>query len=358
MTSTWHRWVIPTVIIIITIIITSLVIYTIKFSFPFIFALILAVLFEPIVQFFEKLLVKIKYIKEPRPLAVTLNFLLFLLLSFILFYIIFTKVAIQTIALMERLPEYLSEWGTWTYNFLIQAQIFYQSLPTETLDTINKGISSLVDWGKKTFEWISGFILNLVSALPNTFIGAVVFLIALYLMSLHLPKLKKSFLDLFEKETEKKINHILFDLNHAIIGFVRAQLIISLLIYIITFIGLLILDVKYAFAISFFIVIVDILPILGTGSVIIPWSIYRWIQGESSIAIGLLILYLVLVVFRRIVEPKILGENIGLSALATVISMYLGFKVVGAIGLFIGPSLFILVKAIRRAGFWQKKISL
>ena len=92
-------------------------------------------------------------------------------------------------------------------------------------------------------------------------------------------------------------------LYKAVIGFIGAQIVISILIFIITTVGLSILKIRYAIATALLITIVDILPILGTGSVLIPMSIYHFILGDSFTSIGLLILYGTLVVFRRIVEP-------------------------------------------------------
>src|SRR5690606_27964887 len=115
---------------------------------------------------------------------------------------------------------------------------------------------------------------------------------------------------------------------------------------------------RYAMAISFVIVLVDILPVLGTGSVLVPWAAYSAFMGDMPLAIGLFVLFIVITVFRRIVEPKILGEQIGIGALPTLISLYVGFELIGAIGLILGPIVVIIYKAMAQVGLLKIKIRL
>src|SRR5690606_15621433 len=155
-----------------------------------------------------------------------------------------------------------------------------------------------------------------------------------------------------------KVDEVLQNLRKSIFGFLRSQLILSVLTYIITLGGFLILGVKYALAIALLVVIVDIMPILGTGSVLVPWASYLILTGDWYTGIGLIVLFLVITVFRRVVEPKILGDSVGIGALSALISLYVGFKLVGVIGVFIGPLVVIIYMAARKAGLFQTKIKL
>jgi sporulation integral membrane protein YtvI len=128
--------------------------------------------------------------------------------------------------------------------------------------------------------------------------------------------------------------------------------------YIITLLGLLILNVNYAMAIALLIIIVDLLPILGTGSFIVPWAIYNAATGNLALGIGLFILFLVITIIRRVVEPKILGDAVGIGALPALVSLYIGFKLVGVIGFFLGPLVVIVYQAMRRVGLLEFKIRL
>lgn len=149
---------------------------------------------------------------------------------------------------------------------------------------------------------------------------------------------------------------MLENLRTSIFGFIRAQVILSGLTYLAALAGLVILRVDYATVIALLIVIVDILPVLGTGSVLVPWAVISAAMGNYLLAVGLVVLFLFITAFRKMVEPKIIGNSIGLSPLSTLISLWVGFKLVGVIGVFLGPIVLIIYKAMRRVGLLHIKI--
>jgi sporulation integral membrane protein YtvI len=325
--------------------------YFFPYTTPFLIALVIAVLLESIVT------PLITVIKLPRTYAVIIAFTIFILAVSGIIVLGVTKITFETIALMRELPVYLVIFQEQFIGLLNQGQLIYKGLPPETLETLNSTLSSAVNEVNGFLKQLLGFLLGLASALPKAFIWRLVVFISIFLISLGLPKLKEQFLVNFEQSAQEKVTVILGDLNLAIIGFVRAQIILSFLTYLISLIGLLFLDIKYALSIAFLITLVDILPILGTGSVIVPWAVFLLIQENTTTALGLLVLYAVLIIFRRIAEPKILGRNIGISALATIASLWIGFELLGVSGLFLGPIFVIIFQAVRRAGLLNKKIS-
>jgi sporulation integral membrane protein YtvI len=155
------------------------------------------------------------------------------------------------------------------------------------------------------------------------------------------------------------VDDVLQNLRKSIFGFIRAQIILSAMTYCITLTGLLILGANYPMAIALLIVIVDLLPILGTGSVLVPWALFEIVMyGNYYVGFGLIILFLAITVFRRIVEPKILGDAVGISPLAALISLYVGLELVGVVGLFLGPIIVIIYNAMRRVGLLNIRIKL
>ncbi|MEM5598483.1 AI-2E family transporter [Niallia circulans] len=135
-------------------------------------------------------------------------------------------------------------------------------------------------------------------------------------------------------------------------GFLKAQLTLVSITTVIILIGLLILRVDYAITIALLTGIVDIIPYLGTGLIFVPWIIYEIITGQIVLAIGLSVLYIIVLVQRQIMEPKILSSNIGLDPLATLIALFVGFKLFGFIGLIVGPvSLVIVTSCIEQMYF-------
>ena len=142
---------------------------------------------------------------------------------------------------------------------------------------------------------------------------------------------------------------VFIDLKKALFGFIKAQLTLISITAVIILIGLLILRVDYAITIALVAGIVDIIPYLGTGVVFVPWIIYVAIGGDMGLAIGLGVLYIVVLVQRQIMEPKILSSNIGLDPLATLIALFVGFKLIGFLGLIVGPVTLVIISTLYRA---------
>ena len=97
---------------------------------------------------------------------------------------------------------------------------------------------------------------------------------------------------------------------------------------------------------AFLVSIIDILPILGTGIVLVPSSIVLLLARNYYFGFGILIIYAVILLVRQIAEPKIVGKSIGLSPLVTLVSMYAGFKLFGFFGMIIGPAMALIIKSI------------
>ena len=138
-------------------------------------------------------------------------------------------------------------------------------------------------------------------------------------------------------------------LSRAIVGFFKAQAILMVVIGAISVVGLLILGIPYALLIGILFAILDFIPMLGPAMVLIPWALFSMILGSYSLGFGLLILYGAQTVARQVLQPKIMGTQMGVHPLAFLISMFVGFRIFGIIGFVVGPSLLILFKAVKEA---------
>ena len=106
----------------------------------------------------------------------------------------------------------------------------------------------------------------------------------------------------------------------------------------------------YILVLSIITAIVDILPVLGTGTVLVPWAIYNFVTGNIGLGIGLIIMYVLITVIRQILEPRLVALNVGIHPVLTLMGMYLGVQLFGVIGIFILPITFVLVKALNDEG--------
>lgn len=322
-------------------------------GFPFLLAMVIAISIEPVNG------VLMKYGRLNRISAATISCSLFTLVMLGLLYLMGLKVITELLNFLKRFPVYLADADRYLHNAIVRTQLFYDALPPEVAVQVqgglDAGVRAITAALNKLIAALSGPFLK---AIPDLFIFFIVFIVALYLFSYSLNGLKNIFLSLFEDKSRGKVENVLINLRKSIFGFFRAQLILSSLTFLISLLGLVILHVDFPLAIAFLIVIVDLLPILGTGSAIMPWAIYKMVTGDPYMGIGLIVLFLIITIFRRIVEPKILGDSVGIGALSALISLYVGYKLVGVVGLFLGPIIVIIYQAMRKAGLLKIKIKL
>lgn len=326
-------------------------------GFPFLLAIVIAIAIEPMNRLF------MNWFRFNRIAAATVTSTFFILFVLAVLFLIGLKIISEMSVLIQRFPMYIRQLSDYVqYDLMDKAQVLIEQLSPEEERQLNQfiqqGTDQLASAVSKLAEGVGSQALNLAGVLSNMFIFFIVFAVAVYLFSYSLPLLKQSFLSMFAEESQEKVDKVLQDLRFSIFGFMKAQLILSSLTYILSLIGLLILDVNFAMAVALLIVIVDILPILGTGSFIVPWALYNLVIGNVYLAVGLFILFIALTVFRRVVEPKILGDSVGIGALSALISLYVGFKLVGVVGLFLGPIVVIVYQAMRKVGLLQIKIRL
>ena len=134
------------------------------------------------------------------------------------------------------------------------------------------------------------------------------------------------------------------------VGFFKAQFLVSLIIFAVSLIGLLIMSPKLAFVMSLIIWLIDLIPIIGSIIIVGPWALIEFIQGDIHAGIGLTILAIVLLIIRRTVEPKVMGQYMGISPLAALISMFLGVHLLGIAGFILGPLILIAYMVAKEAG--------
>lgn len=325
-------------------------------GFPFLLAVLVAIFLERLVQFV------MKYLRIGRLPAAAFACTLFTGVMLGFFYLVGFKIISEFIQFLKRAPGYLNEAILFFEDTTSRTGLLYQTLPSGVAEQVEKwlpsGVGSIAENLKGILLAIYGYSLEVAKAIPSLFIFFVVFIIGLYLISFSLPKLYESFLNLFDTKSRPKVSSVLNDLRRAILGFLFAQVLISLLTYILTLVGLLILRVDYPLAIALLIILVDVLPILGVSAVLVPWLVYCFLVGNTQLGIGLLILLIVIVIFRRTIEPKIIGDAIGINALAALVSMYVGFQLIGVVGLILGPVMVIVFQAMRRVGLLKINIKL
>ncbi|PLR75717.1 sporulation integral membrane protein YtvI [Bacillus sp. V3-13] len=333
----WKKWVFASVIII-------GIFFLIPYSLPIIFALLTAFLLEGSVSWL------VKNWRFSRLQAVMAVFTGYVLAMSVLGYYLILLIVQQTITLSEKTPTFVKDLYTTAIRPLIRRWEFYsKDLPVDVMKSIEVTIENSITSIDVFLQGLLQKIINLVTSIPGFLIEFLIYLIALFLISLELPRLKASLEAHLKEQTKRKVYLVANQLNKAGIGFLKAQVILSMLTFIMAFIGLSILGAPYTALLSLLIVFVDILPILGTGSVLVPWAVFAIMQNNTFLGIGLIILFIVITVVRRIIEPKVYSTSLGISPLAALVSLYIGFKLIGLLGIILGPAIVIVYDTLKKA---------
>ncbi|WP_110114092.1 sporulation integral membrane protein YtvI [Bacillus sp. CGMCC 1.16541] len=348
------------ILVLVAIVVGSFIVYYAStLTYPFIIALCLAFFINPIVNLFEKKL------SVPRSLAVFISLILVFGFLIGLVILLITEIVSGTEHLATVVPTNLEAVIVYIENFIAAQIIPLYNQIASLFNSLNSGqqetiLTNIQSAGAQITETVGEFLKNFLQAIPNVIawlpnIATVIIfsLLATFFISKDWDRLARLGRKLLPSKARQSGKTVFVDLKKALFGFVKAQLTLISITTVIVLIGLLILQVEYAITIALLIGLVDILPYLGTGLIFVPWIIYAFASGNISFAIGLSVLYAIVIVQRQMMEPKILSSSIGLDPLATLISLFIGFKLIGFLGLIVGPVALVILRTLYTAGVFQ-----
>lgn len=184
-----------------------------------------------------------------------------------------------------------------------------------------------------------------VSSLPGFLLSALFTIISSFLFTIDFSKIAGYVEDLIPVKAMAILHRLRAMAGVLGVKYVKSYAILMSVTFIELAIGFFILGLDNAVALAALVALIDLLPVLGTGSVVIPWAVVEIVKGNYGFATGLAIIYIVILVVRNILEPKIVGGQIGVHPLAMLISMYLGLQIFGFIGIFVLPILLVVTKS-------------
>ncbi|MET3697294.1 sporulation integral membrane protein YtvI [Bacillus oleivorans] len=339
---------------------TILFFYISQYTYPFIIGMIIAFCINPFVNFLHR------KAKLPRGLAVFLTLLLFFSMFIGLLMLLITEIISGTTYLADVVPRHLQITIDYLEHLLASQIIPLINLLTDYFNSLDANqqqtiITNIENVGTKIADSVSSFITNVLESIPsiltwfpNAATVLVFSLLSTFFISKDWDKFKALFAKLLPRKAKESGKNIFSDLQKALGGFIRAQATLISITTVIVLIGLLILRVDYAITIALIIGMVDILPYLGTGLIFVPWIIFELVGGNPNLGVGLIVLYVVVVVQRQLMEPKILSSSIGLDPLATLIALFMGFQIIGFLGLILGPIILVMVNTLQRTGIFKE----
>jgi len=319
----------------------------IKLFIPVIGGLILFGIMNPLVKFLEK-----HTVFNRKWALSTAMFLVVLSVGIIL--TLFTLLIVREVEdLLVKWPSYMASFKQGIEQFWPAIEKLYLGLDPELSKAAGQSLDKI---GGTAYEFLSKTLLmipSLAFLLPEVFIIFVITLVAAFFITKNWENYKEDMINLFPAEWRDGLREIGKDFSLALVGFLRAQLILVTMTIVLTIIGLYFIGAHYALLVGLIAGLFGILPVLGAGLVLVPWAILEFISGDIGFGTELMALVGILSVIRHVVEPKVLGDNVGLDPLLVLLSMYIGLEVIGPVGLIIGPFVVIFYKSLQKAGVFR-----
>ena len=322
---------------------------------PFVTGWIIALIASPLVHFFEK---RLKIRRKAGTAFVIISVIALVILAG---YLIGAQ-------LVEQIAEFIGDvpklWEAAQEDFAQigeKLSVALKYLPAELQLTINSITGNVQEYFGGIMESISEPTItalgNFVGSLPNIVISVIMSLLFAYFYVADKGYLSGLLEKAIPDSVLARLQMIKRGLTKAVGGYFKAQLKIEVWMYLLLGIGFSILKVKYAFLIAIGVAILDLLPFFGTGTVLIPWAIIKFLSADYKMVIGLLIIWGVGQLARQLIQPKIVGDSVGLAPIPTIILLFVGYRVAGVIGMIIAVPIGIIILNLYEEGVFDTTIN-
>ncbi|HPU21866.1 MAG TPA: sporulation integral membrane protein YtvI [Thermoclostridium caenicola] len=314
-----------------------------RYFVPFIIAFVFSSLIEPLVKFIETKLRISRKIGSFFSILVVLGAILTIL------GLLIARLIKEIINVYNSLNITFEGIADFFDSVIREANNLFLKLPVQVSDSINNAINNLSNnlsnFLKPVADLATGTFRFAIS-LPQAVIFILVTILATYFMSSDKHRIAQFLDSQIPSEWLKNTRNVINNLFTALFGWLKAQLILMTITFSEVLVGFLIIGIENALLLALIIALVDALPILGTGSILLPWAVIDLLSGNTRQGLSLALLWPIIIFVRQLIEPKVVGQQIGIHPLFTLFGMYLGLKFMGVLGMFLGPITIVIIKYI------------
>ena len=318
------------------------------FFMPFVVGFILSLIANPVVKFLEK------RIKIKRKYGTVLIISVAIAAVVLACYGIGAVLVVGIKGFVEYLPtmyvnaEVELESAADGLQNIIEKIPFLQSINVHQFGSAVKNMMDSMITGEDSsgITALSGF----AKSIPNMLVSCVMGLLATYFFIADRDKMGDDLVKHLPVSFRERTMQMYGEVLKAVGGYFKAQFKIMGVIYVVITIGLVILDVKYAWLIGFGIAFLDMLPVFGTGTVLVPWAVVKLFSGNYFTAAGMIVLYLVALLVHQFIQPRLIGKSVGMNTFATLVCMYIGYELGGVFGMIIAIPLGMLLISLYKGG--------
>lgn len=316
--------------------------------FPFVVGWVIAMIASPLVNWLEK---KFNIVKK---LGSALVVILVLALIVLILYFSISKLVTETISLLENIPQLYKELEAGLDQIGNSLQGIFHRLPPqfqEGWDNILLNMDQKVGtFITKISEPTVAAAGNFAKRIPSYLISIIVAIMSAYLFTVEHEEVLVWAKKTAPPSVVKRMTLVSDNLKYAVGGYLKAQIKIMGIVFLILWVGLSLLQVHYAVLIAIAIAFLDFLPFFGTGTAMIPWALYKFLVGNINMAVLLLIVYAITQLVRQLIQPRMLGKSMGLNPLVTLILLYLGYRLGGVTGMIVAVPFGMILINMTEAG--------
>lgn len=318
------------------------------FFMPFVIGWFLAYVASPLVNWLEK---RVRIVKK---LGSALIIILVLAGVGLLCYFLGSKLWQEIRALIENMPGLYRDLESGFYTVGENLEGIFEMLP----EGVQEGWQTMISNLDQTMGNLIGRISeptmaaagNFAKRIPSIFIGTIVTFISSYFFIAEREEVIIWAKKVAPDPLVERMSMVMDNLKYAVGGYFKAQFKIMIVVCLILIVGFVILDVHFYFLLAILIALLDFLPFFGTGTALIPWGLYKLMVGDYKMVIGLVILYGVTQLVRQLIQPKLVGDSMGLKPLLTLVFLYAGYKIGGVIAMIFAVPIGMIVMNLYKAG--------
>lgn len=249
---------------------------------------------------------------------------------------------------MDEVTNWVQEVGAWLPQSLVDAGEDMAGIFAQWLTSLDFG------------GWVADMAVQapaIITSLTGTFIGIVVFLMASYFITGDYPRLRYWVVDQLPAGSRSFLGHFHRIAVAAFGGYIKSQVLLSLCVFGILSVGFLLIGQPYGLLLAIVFAVMDFIPIIGAGTVLVPWGVFCLILGDWRSALERLVLWGIIALFRRVAEPKILGDQTGLSPILSLAGIYVGMRLGGVLGMVVGPMLLLVFINLGKLGIFDPTVA-
>lgn len=315
---------------------------------PFVIGWILSVIAGPLVTFLEK---KLKIMKR---LGSAITIILVLALCIGLIYLIISQIWEEISVLIRNFPSMYHDLERGLSQIGTQGSTLFERFPEQIqnswatlMNNLDDTASSLIGRiGEPTIE-VAG---NVAKRIPSVLIGTIVAFVSAYFFIADKENLGEWVKKVVPKSITSRLLLVGENLKYAMVGYFKAQFKIMGVVFAILLVGFTLMQIRFSILLAIVIAFLDFLPFFGTGTALIPWAIYKFLVGDYKMVAALVILYGVMQLVRQLIQPKLVGDSMGLNPLYTLFLLYLGYRVGSVLGMIFAVPIGLILLNLYQAG--------